>query len=70
MTSGVPEGSHLGPLLFILYFDDVFGIFKRAECTLFADDLEIVHVINRAADTIDLQDNIDAFSVVCKKNKS
>lgn len=61
-------GFHLGPLLFILYFDDVTSVFKRAKCSLFADDLKIFHVINNLSDALDLQRDIDAFSEWCDKN--
>ena len=41
VPSGVPQGSHLGPVLFILFINDVKSIFKHCRFLLSADDLKI-----------------------------
>ena len=41
VQSGVPQGSHLGPLLFILFINDVVNSFKFSKCLLFADPLKL-----------------------------
>jgi hypothetical protein len=57
--SGVPQGSHLGPLLFCLFINDVYNIFNDVDFLLFADDLKIYKHIASLQDSLVLQKNID-----------
>ena len=41
VTCGVPQGSVLGPLLFILHTNDFPNVLKHSKCILFADDTTI-----------------------------
>lgn len=61
VASGVPQGSVLGPLLFLVYVNDLLdcvGEFGR----LFADDSKIVSIIKDMACAVRLQRGIDAIS--------
>ena len=63
-TSGVPQGSILGPLLFNIFINDLTSIFESL-CLLFADDLKLYAVIKSISDAVKLQSDINKLLKWC-----
>ena len=67
--SGIPQGSHLGPILFILFINDLPCMIKHSKCLIYADDVKIFKAVNYVGDCIDLQSDIMALYDWCKVNR-
>ena len=52
ITSSVPQGSILGPLMYIIFANDIAELFTFAKVKMYADDLTIYAVINNENDRI------------------
>jgi len=60
VTSGVPQGSVLGPLLFLLFVNDITKYFTNSiSIKLFADDIKIYMEINTSSDVDVFQSGVD-----------
>ncbi|XP_054283758.1 uncharacterized protein LOC129000783 [Macrosteles quadrilineatus] len=66
-TSGVPQGSHLGPVLFNIFINDISRVI-HVKHLLFADDIKLYSTINSIDDFYDLQDSLSAVERWCGEN--
>lgn len=63
----MPQGSHLGPLFFLVFINDL-GNEISSKYKLFADDLKIYRIINNESDIIELQSDINVVFNWCDRN--
>ena len=63
VVSGVPQGSVLGPLLFIIYINDLPQHIKHSKVRLFADDCVLYRPIYDNNDTALLQQDIHSLQI-------
>ncbi|KAL4126020.1 hypothetical protein QTP88_010252 [Uroleucon formosanum] len=66
-TSGVPQGGHLSPILFLLFVNSVRNALPLCKLLCFADDMKLFMEINSAADCENLQSSLDCFVSWCLK---
>jgi hypothetical protein len=58
VTSGVPQGSVLGPLLFVIFINDLSKIILK-DSKLYADDTKVISIIRNSVDCNILQNDIE-----------
>ena len=58
----VPQGSALGPLLIIIYVNDIYSVIHHSKHGMFADDLILYKEVSTLTDCELLQSNISCWS--------
>ena len=69
IQQGVPQGSVLGPLFYILYANDLSVLFKNCNFALYADDTVLYTANDNFEDSVsDLQQDMDRLANWCQVN--
>lgn len=68
MLSGVPQGSHIGPLLFLLFINDIGKNLLYSKILIFADDFKLFYSFSNPNGYLFLQDDIDRAFEWCSLN--
>lgn len=61
VRSGVPQGSVLGPLLFVMYIDSLHHSVTNSTLKVFADDVTVYKVVASVSDCQLLQDDLSCL---------
>ena len=63
------QGSNCGPLIFVIYINDILSSLLFANVLCYADDLKLFAVISCPEDALKLQNDIDilvdSFKLIC-----
>ena len=61
VVSGIPQGTVLGPLMFLLYVNDMGDVLKHLDLVLYADDSKIFKSVVNDNDFNDMTSDISNF---------
>ncbi len=61
VVSGVPQGSILGPLIFLVFVNNLPAVVHHSILLMFADDTKCAKLIKTPSDSLQLQDDLDSL---------
>lgn len=67
--SGIPQGTHLGPLLFLIFINDLPNCLKFCSPLMFADDLKLFADVSNISHSDLVQRDLRALGEWCMLNK-
>ena len=68
VKSGVPQGSILGPVLFLMFVNDMPDLLKSSSLATHADDSKCYKTIKTMSDICDLQADLNLLCVLSSSN--